>query len=226
MSTTSRFRAAQRVLDRAGLHLPGCIEHVEDEAEDLRAQTFDPIGRSNVSSILYCPEHHQDLADCHRDELTCTVAEPVAVHNDPTGEAAIEPSGARRKLAEVDAKVHALEKLARWFDDFTFDNTPRNPRTANPVESRKAQQENAKPAGCQLCAVVDRWSSPHTAKPTDVGGVLDDALLVCEPHYDFIRTRNRLPTGEEDRYYARKGKWPKVKQTDRLARGLHVGSLS
>lgn len=225
MSTTSRLRAALERMDRAVMHLPSCIEHVEDEAEDLSAQHFDPSSRSNVSSVLVCKEHGVDLADCRKDELTCTIAIPVAVHNDPTGEAAVATSHARNTLAELDRKVRAAENLSHWLDDFVHDHSPRRPRQANTVEARKAAQENAKPPGCVLCAKQDKWSAPHTKEPTDVGGVLDEALLICSPHYDFVRSRRRLPTSEEDRYYARKDKWPKVKQVDRLVAGVGAGRL-
>ena len=225
MSTMSRLRAASERMDRAIPRLLACIEHVEDEAEDLSAQHYDPTSRSNVSSVLVCKEHGVDLADCHKDERTCILSIPVPVQHDPTGEAAVNTSPARAALAELDRKLRAYENLAHWFDDWVHDHSPRQARHANTVEARNAAQENAKPAGCILCAKQDKWSAPHTKEPTDVGGVLDEALLICSPHYDFVRSRRRLPTTEEDRYYARKDKWPKIKQTDRLAAGIHAGAL-
>lgn len=230
MSTASRFRKALEQIDRAGIHLPGCIERVEDDADDLRAQTYDPIGRSNVSSVLVCKEHGVDLTECDRAERACVVSIPVAVHNDPTGESAVNAAMGQNPhlaaLAELDRKVHALENLARWLDDFVHDHAPRTPRQANPVESKKAEQANAKPAGCARCATHGKWNAPHTAKPTDVGGVLPVPELVCQGHYDRIRATGHPTSTEDDQRYAKTGKWPKIRQTERLAAGIQTGVLS
>jgi hypothetical protein len=222
VSTTSRARAAVERIDRALTHLPRCIEHVEDEAEDLAAQHFDPTSRSNVSSVLVCKEHGVDLADCQRDDLPCVIAIPVAIHSDPTGEAAVATSRARNVLSELDRRILALDNLSRWFDDFVHDHSPRTPRKANPVESKKAEQENAK-AG-PLCAVCVK-----SGKAIEVAGAITvdgSPLLACTFHKGFHERHSRLPNQEEEATHQRgKRVTARVSQMDRLRGALTSGKL-
>lgn len=222
MSTASRFREAVERIDRAGIHLPSCIDRVEDDAEDIAAQHFDQIGRSNVSSVLVCREHGVDLSDCHKDEKTCTIAYPVAVHSDPTGESAAETSTARNLLAELDRKVNALEKLAHWFDDFTHDHSERKPRKANPVESRKAEQENRKVSRCAVCPAE---KNVEAIAVTDAG-VYPQPLPLCSWHRDWALKHKRQPNADEEATHQRGKKvTARVSQMDRLRAGLIGGKL-
>lgn len=224
MSTITRFREASERIDRAGTHLKETLEHLAGEAEEMQAQTYDPTSRSNVASVLVCKEHGDDLTVCHKAGMTCVVSIPVAVHHDPTGEAAGNGNPARAAIAEFEKKLHSYENLARWLDDFVHDHSPRAPRKANPVESRKAEQENRKVAGCADCAKSGKHADAIAV--TDANGAYAKAEPRCSWHQKWGLKHHRPPTAEEEATHQRgKNVTRRVMQMDRLRAGLLTGKL-
>lgn len=193
----------------------GLEKRIRATVPDLAAASYD---REPSDPVVWCDYHERPVVDCRRRDEFCTGV-PLEKRTDPTGDAAVnnrayEDAGAF--VAWAKRACHAIEQMVAIAARYK----PDDPQLKLDVE-----EANTKPDGCEFCARVDRWSPSHTANPTDVGGILEVARRCCSPHYDFIRTRSRVPTEDEDRYYVKKGKWPKVKQTDRLVAGLRTGSL-
>lgn len=213
METGGRMAGDWTALEkRIRAHLPGLV-----------AASYD--GEPG-DGVVECEVHEREVRECRRlyelDQLDefCTGV-PLPRHTDPTG------NGAARNRAYDDAgaflgharrAAHHIEEMARIASYY--------PTELVAGQMELVEKENERPDGCELCARVERWSPSRTAKPTDVGGVLEALLLLCTPHYDFVRTRGRLPSEDENRRHARTGRWPKIRQTERLAAGLRDGRLS
>lgn len=188
---------------------------IRDTIPDLAAASYD---REPPDPIVWCDRHGRPVSVCRAADEFCEGRVDLK-HHDPTGDAAVG-NRAYQDAGEFQAHAkracHHLEQMEKIAGRYK----PTDPRQVEEVE-----QVNQKADGCELCARVDQWNAPHTTKPTDVGGILDHPRLVCSPHYDFIRTRGRLPSEDEDRRYARTGRWPKIRQTERLAAGIRSGVL-
>jgi hypothetical protein len=182
---------------------------------DLAAAAYDT---EPADTVVWCWEHEQSVTACAKAEWYCA-GEPTARHTDPTGNAGVSTQAYEdggQFIHHARKAAHHVEQMAVIWGRYK----PDDPQLTLDVE-----QENTKPDGCEFCARVDRWSPSHTTNPTDVGGILDTPRRCCSPHYDFIRTRERTPTEAEDKHYVTKGKWPKIKQLDRLVNGLRTGTL-
>jgi hypothetical protein len=141
-----------------------------------------------------------------------TSTERIALNDDPAG------------AHEADRLVrHALETLHRNRHDpeARADDIGRAARTLwritqvwaphPPSEAmrRLAERANLVPdPGCEQHAKLAHWAPAHTVKPTTVGGNLPEPMLLCEPCYDFVRTRGKLPPGEWIEQHHRIGKAP------------------
>lgn len=235
MSTLARLRSSGERFDRTLTVLADAIEAVEDEMAGLRAQSFDPTGRSSITTVAWCDEHEQELADCQRDELGCTIADDIIpVHSDPTGDTALQHDPCRTEMAELNQIEAAITKQVRRLEDWTVRNRRRPARSARPDEKRKVEESNAKP--CSLC--VPAAAKLHQVEPkpayirqTTVGSRIPEPLDLCEGHYDRIRRaapeQDPIPSVEDTTTWLRTKTWPKprVRQMSRLNEGIKTGQL-
>lgn len=236
MTTYDRLQAHNERLDRVMTVMSSAIAAVQDEVSGLKAQSFNPNGRSSVTSIPWCTTHEQELGDCQRDELGCTIAgDIIPVHNDPTGDSALRPDPARARLAELDQIERALGKQVRRLEDWAVFNRRQAGREARPDEKRRVEEANARP--CSLC--IPAAAKLHKTEPkpayvrqTTVGSRIPEPLDLCEGHYDRIRRapddQDPVPSVEDTVTWLRTKSWPKprVRQMSRLRDGLAAGQLT
>lgn len=212
-------------LERILTTLAQNLERIEDDAySTLRAQSFEP---SESTSHLWCITHDQTLLRCERDDRAdCVVGarqDEGPGRSDPTGEAVGRHNSARSTLKQVRRDLEALERLVGHLDTLV--------RPVVPVDgallataSRKAQSENAKADGCELCDRVENWQP--VCATGDLNGVLDRPYRLCRACIDFGRNRLRVPDKDELLWHKRKGKgWPPIRQTERLRIGIAKGKL-
>lgn len=214
MTPQARYTETVQRLATLNSRIPATLNHLDNEmAGQPGAQTFDPIGRSNMTTVLWCPIHDRDLTACHRDEQTCSQGITIPVHTDPTGDAASEPDHARQAVSEFNRRLTTLENAARWFHDFVHDHQHHPPRKANPVESRQAEKDNEKPV--PLCAVCVK-----AGKAVDVAGAIvadGHPMLACTFHKGFMQRHGRLPNPEEEATHQRgKRVTARVREMDKL----------
>lgn len=228
------MRDTRKVADRLNRTLTtmaGRLEQIEDDAwNPLRAQHYDPS--SSSSPRLWCLLHDQALGACEAsDHENCTVGEAESVgtiHSDPTFSAAEATNGARAKLGQVKRAVENLDRATRRLDDLLAP-TALAPDAWKHIKEADRANTNA---GCELCERHGVEAAPRTKEPTrvEVNGdpVLPRGYLLCTAHYEFVRTRFRLPTEEETAWHIKRGHgWPpsRMEQTDRFLAGIKQGRL-
>lgn len=173
----------------------------EDDPASPGAQSFEQDRVTGHETHLFCWEHEQDPADCHRRDrwagdthpdadsvpkhkrLPCT-GKPVPAAADQVGELVVSgrlTSGVldaiERLEANVARDVRALERIhEKW-----------GPAVEVPPEKVAVGVSQDGLPGCQSCArlMVDgrpRWSDPNynQGRPTDLGGALATRQLLCE----------------------------------------------
>jgi hypothetical protein len=212
--TERRFEEAAELAVRLVNDWNPLKRRMRDTIPDLGAQSYD---REPSDPVVWCDTHERPVASCHRLDFLCRGI-PLEKLTDPTGNGAVSHpyKDPGEFMAHARKAAHHIEEMAEIAGRYKPDD---------PQLSLEMEEANAKPDGCERCSRLDRWAPRHTANPTDVGGILNTAMLVCQGHYDFIRTRGRLPSEEEDAYYASKGKWPKaVGQVDHLRSGIKTGT--
>lgn len=169
------------VLDRIGGALAG----------HLRAASWDQTGSGRPP---WCWTHQRDVTACHLDGLDCD-GETIEVA-DPTGEAALTPDKAARDLTELDRRLRRIANdadvilavLGRW-----------TPRATREDERAKLTAINTPNPCCDNCSRVEItpgrrvWEPPLRDKPTNVGGVLSQARVLCRWCYEHVRSTGVVP---------------------------------
>lgn len=190
-----RFDDVMERLQRFGWHLTALVEAIEDaHAGQPGAMHYDAIGRSTMSTVLWCDEHQQELADCHRQEEVCSRGVPIPVHPDPTGDAAVNYDQARTDDRHLRKAVHALENVADTLERL---HASYSKRTATKEERKATEQDNDKGA-CEVCHRSDVYA-PAIVTASDAKGNLPRFYRLCRWHLDFALSYGRLPNDTEEK---------------------------
>lgn len=169
------------VLDRIGDALAG----------QPRAASWDQTGSGRPP---WCWTHQRDVTACHLDGHDCD-GETIDV-SDPTGEAALTPDKASQDLVTLDRSLKLIHLhvsivsaiLGRW-----------TPRATRDDERAKLTAANTPAPCCDNCARIELtpgrpvWEPPLRDKPTNVGGALTKARILCRWCYDHARSTGVLP---------------------------------
>lgn len=192
---SDRFGAVTERLDRIGWRLATTEEAITDAmAGQPGAASYDAIGRSNMKSVLWCDEHQQELADCHRQEHTCSRGIPIPVHPDPTGDAAVNHDKARSDERQLRKAIHTLENVADLLESIHGAYATREPTAA---EKRATEQDNDK-GQCEVCSRSDVYT-PAIVTSSNAKGNLPRHYRLCRWHLDFTLSYGRLPNDAEEK---------------------------
>lgn len=121
--------------------------------------------------------------------------------SDPTGAAALAPSGARHDLDELTQLVDRLQRTAHAAVALAS-----NHRTQDPAKLRRNLRHlvaEGEP-GCELHARVGVWVPVYRAGT--VAGRLNEKTALCRACYDFVGTNDRTPSKRELNIEKRTGK--------------------
>lgn len=211
-----------RTLDdllRATHALPSVLHSMRDAmGGQPRAQNYDT--NSSVP-VLYCERHEGDLADCPEETL-CT-GRPVDVQSDPTGDAGVAAAMGKDLARKDHRELQRLTaQLAQIGDRYVGLVARWQKREANTIE-RKATEKVARE--CEVCARSNVYVAALVGEST-AHGSLDRPYRLCRWHHDFATDHRRLPFAEEEKQHqAGKRVVVRVRQTDRLRRGIQTGHL-
>ena len=192
---SDRYDAAKERLDRFGWKFQATEDAILDAMSGQPgAATYDAIGRSNMKSVLWCDEHQQELADCHRQEHTCSRGIPIPVHPDPTGDAAVNHDKARADERQLRKIVQTLENAADLAEHLHDAYETRAPTAA---EKRATEEDNDKGA-CEVCHRSDIYA-PAIVTASNAKGNLPRSYRLCRWHLDFALSYGRLPNDTEEK---------------------------
>lgn len=224
---------AAELLQRALSGLPSALQLIADTRLGYGGNKRpDPMGRGS-RSVIWCDIHECEVRECQEAEELCDGI-PIAAQGDPTGDLAValasgeaDPAGqAQRRIAQT---VRVIEREADKLLTIVASWQPH--RAPSQQDQRAAERENEQnrldPMKC--CEVCLKWEDsdgsrrkvPLLVQASEAAGA---PMRLCRWHHDFATDWGRLPTEEEERQH-QLGKVVRVRETERLIRGLETGQL-
>lgn len=125
--------------------------------------------------------------------------------SDPTARAALANTGARHDLDELTRAIDSARAALALAATIAS-----NHRTQDPTKLQRNLRSMIATGdpGCESHVRIGRWvaPTPKLKGRTTVGHRLTEPLWLCGPCYDFVGTRDRLPTKAELSEEQRSGK--------------------